>query len=106
PAVKPQRGPAFDGRVQQCLVDRHVMRSVGNGGRQQAAHYAFHRRMGSLAAWTSSGRLIGSVCGASCRTEASSSQIFKSASAKASKVSLLSVSVGSIISASRTTSGK
>ena len=28
--------------------------------------YAFHRSTGSFAAWTSSGRLIGSVCGASC----------------------------------------
>src|SRR6516225_2006650 len=69
-------------------------------------HDAFQRSTGVLAARTSSGRLRPSVCGASCRKLASSSLIASRASAKASSVSLLSVSVGSIISASGTTSGK
>ena len=67
---------------------------------------SLHRRIGSFAAFTSSGRLTTCVCGAVRSNSGSSPLIFSSASAKASSVSLLSVSVGSIISASGTTSGK
>ena len=52
------------------------------------------------AASTSSGRLTGVVCGALCSKSAGSPVMRNSASAKASSVSLLSVSVGSIIIAS------
>ena len=68
--------------------------------------FADQRSTGSFAALTSSGRLTTCVCGAARSTSAGSSLIFKSTSAKASSVSLLSVSVGSTISASDTTSGK
>ncbi len=63
-------------------------------------------RPGVLAALTSSGRLIGVVCGASWRSCGSSAAIASSTLANASRVSRLSVSVGSIIRASETISGK
>jgi len=63
----------------------------------------------SRAAFTSSMRPNGVLCGAECNSSGlflASSAILMSASAKASRVSLFSVSVGSIISASWTMSGK
>jgi len=63
----------------------------------------------SFAAFTSSNRLTGVLCGAFFNSSGSvcaSSAIFSSASAKASRVCLFSVSVGSIISASCTIKGK
>src|SRR4051794_27674763 len=62
-----------------------------------------------LAAFTSSSRLTGRRCGASLRisgSRAASAAIFSIASQKASSVSFGSVSVGSIMSASGTISGK
>ena len=63
-------------------------------------------RTGFLAARTSSGRLTGVVLGAAWSSAGSSSAIARRARAKASRVSRLSVSVGSIIIASGTISGK
>ena len=65
-----------------------------------------HVRTGFLAAVTSSGRQTGVVLGASWRASGSSSAIARRALANASRVSRLSVSVGSIIRASGTISGK
>jgi len=65
--------------------------------------------MGSFAALTSLSRFTGIVCGAVFTFSGSvlaSSAIFSSAAAKASSVSLFYVSVGSIIIASWTMSGK
>src|SRR5262249_18313344 len=104
PRIAAQRGDPTLGRVQQHLVRGHVGRAVG--GLEGKHSYFVHRRIGSLAAFTSSGRLMHSVCGASCRRSASSRPILANASANASSVSLLSVSVGSIMIASGTTSGK
>ena len=52
------------------------------------------------------GRLIGVVCGASATSSGGSRLMRKRVSAKASSVSRVSVSVGSIMSASRTIGGK
>src|SRR3972149_1912026 len=58
-------------------------------------------RIGFRAAWTSSGRLMGKVWGASESRSGGSSVMRNRASEKASSVALVSVSVGSIIIASR-----
>src|SRR3990172_1361836 len=63
-------------------------------------------RIGFRAAWTSSGRLMGKVWGASESRSGGSSVMRNRASEKASSVALVSVSVGSIIIASRRTRGK
>src|SRR5262249_13853077 len=99
-------GDTVGRRLQHDLVGGHVIRPAGSLVGQQPNGQLFHRRTGSLTAFTSSGRLRPSVCGAACRNADSSSIILRSASAKASSVLLLSVSVGSIIIASFTTSGK
>src|SRR5262245_26557617 len=95
---------------QQDLIDGHVPGAVGGAIDQQAggSHVdeGVQRITGMRAAFTSSSRLTMVVCGASCNSSGSSSVIRKSASAKPSSVSLLSVSVGSIISASGAVSGK
>src|SRR5437868_8535434 len=124
PAVKPQRGRAFfRSGVKQHLICGHVVRAVSKRERKPTKEThticssskriywrvlpaTRQRRIGSLAALISSGRLMPNVCGASCKKSASSSRIFIMASANPSSVSLLSVSVGSIIIASGTTSGK
>src|SRR5262249_51173386 len=106
PAVEAQRGRAGQGGLQQRLVGGHVVGAGGDRVGQQPHARGVHRRIGSLAARTSSGRLMRSVCGALCRKSGSSARMRSRVSAKASSVSLLSVSVGSIISASGTTSGK
>src|SRR5262249_40391938 len=84
PAVEPQRGLPAHGGVQQDLVGGHVVRAIADLVGQQPDGQLFHRRIGSLAARTSSGRLRPSVCGASCKKSVSSSRIFNSVSAKAS----------------------
>src|SRR4051812_1169553 len=114
PGVEPERGHAGCSALEQRFVGRHVMDAVPGFEREQAAddhaHVEaagrFHDRIGSLAAFTSSGRLMASVWGARCSISGSSVTIFSRASAKASSVSLLSVSVGSIMIDSGTTSGK
>src|SRR5256885_8002161 len=68
-----------------------------------------HRSFRSRAAFASSRRLTGVVTGASCRrsgVSAASDATCSIAWAKASRVSLVSVSVGSTIIASSTTRGK
>jgi hypothetical protein len=66
----------------------------------------FHLRIGDLAAITSSGRQMGVVLGALWRVSGSSPAMARIALANFSRVSRLSVSVGSIISASGTIKGK
>src|SRR5262245_20296750 len=106
PAVKPHRSLPELGGLKQDFIGGHVVRAVVQGEWHKPADYFFHRKIGSLAALTSSGRLTGMVCGALCKNSASSFSITSKASANASNVSLLSVSVGSIMIASGTTSGK
>src|SRR5262249_5045583 len=67
---------------------------------------AVHFVIGWRAARTSSGRLMSVLCGAWWSRSGDSSVMRNSVSANASSVSLLSVSVGSIIIASGTVSGK
>jgi len=63
-------------------------------------------RIGSLAAKTSSTRLAAVLCGAVRTTSGSSFRIAATASAKASRVSFYSVSVGSAMNASSMRCGK
>src|SRR5271157_6354990 len=75
-------------------------------GTRTFAHFGCHLSTGDFAALTSSSRLTGVVCGALCRNSGSSVEIWRRARANASRVSRLSVSVGSIIRASETMRGK
>ena len=81
-------------------LEEHVDRFPGAGEARLQEHEARLLDNWVCAARTSSGRLMGVVCGASCSRSAGSSVMRNSVSAKASSVSLLSVSVGSIIIAS------
>src|SRR5262245_54347961 len=72
PAIKSHGSlPGLSG-FEQDFIGGHVVRAVVPGKRQQPAGYFFHRKIGSLAAFTSSGRLTGMVCGALCKNSASS----------------------------------
>ena len=62
---------------------------------RRRSHQGVHLRIGVLAAITSSGRLMGVVLGAACRSSGSSTAMARRASANFSSVSRLSVSVGS-----------
>src|SRR5262249_52887330 len=107
-------------RFQERLVDRHLPRAFAGRVHQQSGHKlgldgshgealvrsGVHLSTGCRAARTSSGRLIAVLWGASRNSSSGSWLMLSRASAKASSVSLVSVSVGSIIIASRTIGGK
>ncbi len=95
----------LESRFQQGFIDGHIPDAAL---RLRLDHEAAgsHLRIGLRAACTSSGRLIAVECGARCRNSGSSATMRWIASANASRVSFDSVSVGSIIIASGTTSGK
>ncbi len=104
-------------RQQERLVERHVGGAVERLGDEQAERESsppgsfggVHRSRGWRAASVWSSRRTGVVTGASwtsCGFDSASRAIWIMASQNSSSVSFDSVSVGSIISASSTMSGK
>src|SRR5262245_3987334 len=83
-----------DGRINRVRV---ICPGIASAQAMPIVQAGFHRKTGSLAAMTSSGRLIGVEWGASWRDAGSSDAIARRTLANASSVSRLSVSVGSII---------
>src|SRR5436190_21401860 len=84
PAIETQRGTAFQSRMQERFIGRHVPGAGMSVEGKQPARQLRHLRIGSLAALTSSGRLTPSVWGASWRKSGSSSRMASMASAKES----------------------
>ena len=90
----------------KCLSGTQFTQGFERGKLYEADDSIGQVKTGVRVAFTSSGRLIGAVCGALCRRSESSATILCNASEKASSVAFDSVSVGSNIMACGTSSGK